>query len=96
MNMEEAIIKCDKISKMYKLYDKPSDRVKEALNLTKEKMYKEHFALSEIDLAVHRGECVGIIGTNGAGKSTLLKIITGVLNATQGTDRKSTRLNSSH
>lgn len=87
MNMEEAIIKCDKISKMYKLYDKPSDRVKEALNLTKEKMYKEHFALSEIDLAVHRGECVGIIGTNGAGKSTLLKIITGVLNATQGTVR---------
>ena len=85
MNMDEMVIKCDKVSKMYKLYDAPSDRVKEALNLTKKKMYKEHYALSEIDLTICKGECVGIIGTNGAGKSTLLKIITGVLNASGGT-----------
>ena len=71
MNMDEMVIKCDKVSKMYKLYDAPSDRVKEALNLTKKKMYKEHYALSEIDLTICKGECVGIIGTNGAGKSTL-------------------------
>ena len=80
----EDIIKCEKISKMYKLYDKPGDRVKEALGLSKKPLYREHFALSEIDLSVYRGECVGIIGTNGAGKSTLLKIITGVLSPSSG------------
>ena len=71
MNMDEMVIKCDKVSKMYKLYDAPSDRVKEALNLTKKKMYKEHYALSEIDLTICKGEwndkCkwknIGIAGT---------------------------------
>lgn len=85
MKMEDAVISCKEISKMYKLYDKPGDRVKEALGLSKEKLYKEHYALSKIDMEIYRGECVGIIGTNGAGKSTLLKIITGVLNPSAGT-----------
>lgn len=82
--MSEEIIKCEKICKMYKLYDKPGDRVKEALGLSKTPLYKEHFALSDIDVSICRGECVGIIGTNGAGKSTLLKIITGVLAPSSG------------
>lgn len=82
--MEESVIKCREISKMYKLYDKTSDRVKESLGFSKKKLYKEHFALSGVNLDVYRGECVGIIGTNGAGKSTLLKIITGVLSPSSG------------
>lgn len=82
--MREVIINCEEISKIYKLYDKPGDRVKEAFGLTRKKLYKEHYALSNINLNVHKGECVGIIGSNGAGKSTLLKVITGVLNASSG------------
>ena len=69
---------------MYKLYDKPSDRLKEALGLTKKKLYKEHYALRDVNFDIQEGECVGIIGTNGSGKSTILKIITGVLTPTQG------------
>ncbi|MDD2970155.1 MAG: ABC transporter ATP-binding protein [Lachnospiraceae bacterium] len=69
---------------MYKLYEKPMDRLKESLGLSKKKKYREHFALSEIDITINQGECVGIIGTNGSGKSTILKIITGVLNPTFG------------
>lgn len=72
------------LCKIYKLYKKPSDRLKEAFKLTKKKYYKEHYALNNIDLSIDKGESVGIIGTNGSGKSTLLKIITGVLNATSG------------
>ena len=72
-------IRVDHVTKMYKLYDKPSDRLKESLGLTKRKCYREHYALHDIDFDIHRGETIGIIGTNGAGKSTLLKIITGVL-----------------
>lgn len=83
--MAEQVIKCENISKVYKLYDNPGNRVKEALGLSKKKLYKEHFALSNICMDVYKGECVGIIGTNGAGKSTLLKVITGVLNPSSGT-----------
>lgn len=72
------------LSKMYKLYEKPSDRLKESLGLSRKKRYREHYALRDVQFDVYEGECVGIIGTNGSGKSTLLKIVTGVLTATQG------------
>ena len=78
-----AISVCD-VTKLYKLYDKPSDRLKESLGLTRKKKYKEHYALHNLSFDIKKGECVGIIGTNGAGKSTILKIITGVLNPTEG------------
>ena len=80
-----AAISVEKVCKVYKLYDKPKDRMLEALGLTKKKKYTEHFALSDVSFDVKQGECVGIIGTNGSGKSTILKIITGVLNPTSGT-----------
>ena len=81
---DEIAIKINDVSKLYKLYDKPTDRLKESLGLSKAKKYKEHFALRNVSFDVKKGECVGIIGTNGAGKSTILKIITGVLNPTAG------------
>ena len=82
--MSENAIIVDHVSKLYKLYDKPSDRFKEAMGLTKKKLYREHYALKDVSFSVKRGETVGIIGTNGSGKSTMLKIITGVLNPTSG------------
>lgn len=84
MEREKIAIAVENVSKIYKLYDKPMDRMKEALGLTRQKKYREHFALSEVNFNVRKGECVGIIGTNGSGKSTILKIITGVLNPTSG------------
>lgn len=71
------------LKKVYKLYDKPSDRFKEAFGLTRKKA-KEHYALNGVSLEIFQGETVGIIGTNGSGKSTILKIITGVLSPTSG------------
>ena len=82
--MSEVAIRVDDVSKLYKLYDKPSDRLKESLGLTRKKLYKEHYALHKVSIDVKRGETVGIIGTNGSGKSTILKIITGVLNPSGG------------
>ncbi len=82
--MSDIAIKVDKVSKVYHLYDRQRDRLKEALNLTKKKCYREHFALDQLDFEIKKGETVGIIGTNGSGKSTILKIITGVLNPTAG------------
>lgn len=83
-NEEKQIaIQVSNLKKIYKLYDKPSDRLKETFGLSKGR-YKEHYALNGVNLSIFQGETVGIIGTNGSGKSTILKIITGVLNPTQG------------
>lgn len=81
---EEIAIAVENVNKIYKLYDRPKDRMFEALGLTKKKKYHEKYALSDVSFHVKKGECVGIIGTNGSGKSTILKIITGVLNQTSG------------
>ena len=84
MEEKKIAICAEQITKVYKLYDKPSDRMKEALGLSRKKLHKEHYALKGVDMTVFQGETVGIIGTNGSGKSTILKIITGVLNPTGG------------
>lgn len=81
---EKIAIQVTDLEKVYRLYDKPSDRMKEALGLSRKKSYKEHHALDKVNLTVYQGETVGIIGTNGSGKSTILKIITGVLNPSAG------------
>ena len=81
--MENIAICANKISKVYRLYEKPSDRFKEALMPSKRRS-KDHYALTDVDLTIYKGETVGIIGTNGSGKSTILKIITGVLSPTSG------------
>ena len=80
------------VEKIYKLYDKPRDRMKEALGLGKKQIHKLHYALNGISMDIYKGETVGIIGTNGSGKSTLLKIITGVLTPTSGEVRVDGRI----
>ena len=84
MDEKKVAIQVKGLEKAYKLYDKPSDRLKEALGFGRKKRYKEHYALRGVDTTIYQGETVGIIGTNGSGKSTILKIITGVLNPTGG------------
>ncbi|MCR5011516.1 MAG: ABC transporter ATP-binding protein [Lachnospiraceae bacterium] len=81
----EKAISVSHIEKIYKLYDRRSDRLREALLPMGKKRHKDHYALKDVSFDVGTGECVGIIGTNGSGKSTILKIITGVLTPTAGT-----------
>jgi teichoic acid transport system ATP-binding protein len=82
--MEHIAIKVDKLTKRYHLYDKPQDRVKEALHPFKKKYHHDFYAMNDVTFEIKKGETVGIIGKNGAGKSTLLKMITGVLTPTSG------------
>lgn len=83
--MNDIVVNIENISKVYKLYEKNIDRLKDALKLTKKKCYRDYYALNNVSFQIRRGETLGIIGANGSGKSTLLKIITGVLNPTSGT-----------
>ncbi len=83
MNSNTAI-KVENLTKIYHLYDKPQDRLKEALNPFKKSYHHDFYALNDVSFEIKKGETVGIIGKNGAGKSTLLKMITGVLTPTSG------------
>jgi len=82
--MSECVVSIENVSKVYKIYDNPMDRLKDALNLVKEPIYREYKALDSVSFQVEKGQTVGLIGTNGAGKSTLLKVVTGVITPTQG------------
>jgi lipopolysaccharide transport system ATP-binding protein len=82
--MDDIAISVKNVTKIYHLYKKPQDRLKEALNPFKKSYHHDFYALQDVSFEVKRGETVGIIGKNGAGKSTLLKIITGVLTQTEG------------
>jgi len=71
------MIHIESLSKTFKLYRKPADRLKEII--LRRSFHLTHRALNNISFRVEDGETVGIIGQNGAGKSTLLKILTGVI-----------------
>ena len=81
--MENAV-SVKNLTKVYQLYNKPLDRLKEAINPFKKNYHRDFYALNDISFDVEKGESFGIIGVNGSGKSTLLKILTGVLHRTSG------------
>ncbi|MEQ8173314.1 MAG: hypothetical protein ABRQ38_30800, partial [Candidatus Eremiobacterota bacterium] len=65
---EHVAIKVENLSKIYKLYNNPLDRLKESLHPLKKKYHKEFYALHDINFEVKKGDTVGIIGKNGSGK----------------------------
>ena len=82
--MSEPILRARNLSKSYRLYANPRDRIVESLWRGRRKLYHEFWALNDVSLDLDRGETVGIIGRNGAGKSTLLQLITGTVQPTSG------------
>ena len=82
--MSEIAVKIENLSKVYKLYHSPSDRLKETFHLFRKTYHEEFYALKDISFDIEKGKTIGIIGQNGAGKSTLLKILTGVLTPSAG------------
>jgi len=77
-------LRVEAVSKQYRIYDRPVDRLKESLTRGRWKTHREFWALSNISFEVEAGTTTGIIGPNGSGKSTLLQIITGTLQPTHG------------
>jgi len=82
--LSDIAIAAHNLSKVYHLYDTPSDRLKQALFGRKRKFYKEYTALSDVSFQLPKGEVLGLVGRNGAGKSTLLQLICGTLSPTSG------------
>ena len=72
------------LGKIYHLYNKPADRLRQAFLWGHKKLYREFWALRGVSFDVKRGEVLGLIGRNGSGKSTLLQIVCGVLKPSTG------------
>jgi len=86
------VVNVHNVSKLYRLYDRPSDRILEAVSLNRYQRHQDFWALRDISLSVESGETLGVVGPNGCGKSTLLQIICGVLEPTAGRVRKLGRI----
>ena len=71
------MLQVQNVSKLYRLYRKPSDRLFG-------KVATEFWALRDVSLSVERGEVFSVVGPNGSGKSTLLQIVSGILEPTRG------------
>lgn len=78
------MIAVQNVSKVYRLYRRPVDRIIEMLLFQRAKRYREFWALRDINLTVDRGEVLAIVGPNGSGKSTLLQVISGLVTPTTG------------
>jgi lipopolysaccharide transport system ATP-binding protein len=83
-NMAEVSIRVRDVGKMYRIFDRPQDRLKQMLWRGRRMYGREFWALQHVSFDVHKGETLGIIGHNGSGKSTLLQIIAGTLAPSTG------------
>ena len=71
------------VSKLYRLYRRPSDRLRELLPGSRAR-HTDFWALRDIGFTVEKGETLSLVGPNGCGKSTLLQIVAGILQPTAG------------
>jgi len=78
------VVLVQNVSKLYCLYHRPSDRIREVFPFANKKLHTDFWALRDISFSVEKGETLGLVGPNGCGKSTLLQIICGILQPTSG------------
>jgi lipopolysaccharide transport system ATP-binding protein len=79
-----TVLRVESVSKQYRIYARPGDRLKEMISRGRWKTHREFWALREVSFEVEQGTTFGIIGPNGCGKSTLLQIVAGTLEPTHG------------
>ena len=82
--VRDVAISVDKLSKCYRVFQRPQDRLIQMLTRGRKQLHSEFWALHDVSFEIEAGSTVGILGRNGAGKSTLLQMICGTLSPTSG------------
>lgn len=80
----DVAISVKNLTKTYRIFGHPGDRIKQALSFGRMRYHREFTALQDVSFEIKKGESVGLIGRNGSGKSTLLQLICGILKPTSG------------
>lgn len=88
----EPIVVAESVSKCYRVYDHPRDRLRQAFVGERRKLYREFWALRDVSFQLYPGQTLGIIGRNGSGKSTLLQMLCGTLTPSAGAVRTRGRI----
>lgn len=88
----DIVISVQNLTKKYRIFSHPGDRIKQALTFGRVRFHREFTALQDVSFEIKKGEAVGIIGRNGSGKSTLLQLICGILKPTSGTVQTNGRI----
>jgi lipopolysaccharide transport system ATP-binding protein len=83
-DVRDVVIEAEGLGKAYAIFKRPQDRLKQMIFRGRRKYYDDYWALRDVNLTVHRGETVGIIGRNGSGKSTFLQLVCGTLTPSVG------------
>lgn len=81
---DPTVIRAQGLSKTYRMYNKPSDRLWQYVWPSKKPWFQNFKALEDVSFELRRGEVLGIVGVNGAGKSTLLQLVTGTISPSSG------------
>jgi len=89
---DDIAISVRNLTKKYRIFGHPGDRIKQALTLGRVRFHREFTALQDVSFEIKKGETVGIIGRNGSGKSTLLQLICGILKPTSGSVKVNGRI----
>ena len=73
--MNEIAISVKNLTKKYRIFGHPGDRIKQALTFGRVRFHREFTALQDVSFEIKKGETVGIIGRSGSGKSALMPLV---------------------
>ncbi|WP_411875889.1 ABC transporter ATP-binding protein [Vulcanococcus limneticus] len=80
----DPVLRVEELSKCYRIYDHPRDRLLQAFWGERRQLYRDFWALHPLSFELARGQTLGVVGRNGSGKSTLLQLLCGTLTPSGG------------
>jgi ABC-type polysaccharide/polyol phosphate transport system ATPase subunit len=82
--MNPGVIRVEGVSRRFRVYPQEARTLKELVVARRRSRGTDVWALRDVNVRIHAGESVGLVGRNGSGKTTLLKLVSGIIKPTTG------------